>query len=186
MATSSDTKGITFNLIVVILFCQPFGVYLATLIISNLSLTPYSQLYSLFEENKWRIPLLANLALLFLRLTIFIPLFVIYRTTCLFVCVPVMGLYLFLECISTLDQTAYFYLSSRNKANMDKYLQRYASCRVIYAIADQFTAPCVATLMFAGLCVSILFNFISLNMYGIIPPYAFPFFLPFLHTLLWS
>lgn len=170
----SDVKGIALNLIVVILFCQPIAIYLFTLISPNLH--PYIQLYSIIIEQGWRLPFVVKGALLFLGVTLFVPLFLISRTICVFICAPAITVYLSLECISTFLRTAGYQLCSANNAIVDKYLRGYASFRIIFAISEEFAVPLVGITMFIGMWVNALFNFISLNMYGIIPPSAFPYF----------
>ncbi|OXA44386.1 hypothetical protein Fcan01_20859 [Folsomia candida] len=156
-----DLKGIMLNLIVIFLYLETFNIYLFAIISSNLD--PYSQLYPLFVSKGWSFQLLANFGELLLTLLRFI-------------CLPVMASYLALECISTLGKMGVYYMSSRNKVTVDKYLRGYAGLQVIFKIADEYLAPSTAVSMFIPMWVSVLLNFISLNLYGIIPPSIFPYF----------
>ncbi|OXA44966.1 hypothetical protein Fcan01_20309 [Folsomia candida] len=173
--TFFDLKGIMLNLIIIVLYSQTFSIYFFAIISSNLN--PYSQLYFLFISKGWRFPLLAKFVIFFLRLTLIIPTYQFCRMSCIIISFPVMAAYMALECILTLSKTGVYYMSSRNRVIVDKYLRGYASLQLIFKISDEYLTPSVAVVMFTTMWLSVLFNFISLNMYGLIPHSVFPGFL---------
>lgn len=130
--------------------------------------------YSLLEEHfTWGN--VSKCGLIPFKATIILACCLIVRVLLLLICFPTLSAYLMFSCISYLARKADI-IGFGGRAQVTQYLLKYSSCEIILGLLQQFSSPCVSIFMFYGFILTILYSFISLKMYHIVPMPLFLFF----------
>ncbi|OXA36745.1 hypothetical protein Fcan01_28498 [Folsomia candida] len=97
------------------------------------------------------------------------------RVMSFLICAPTLAAYLMTSCISSLSKNSRT-LVITGRSKITQYFFKYSSCQIILAMTENFSSQCVAIFMFYGFVLCVLFIFVSLKMYHVIP---LPLFLVF-------
>ncbi|OXA48123.1 hypothetical protein Fcan01_17043 [Folsomia candida] len=165
-----DLLGIFLNINVAIFSLYPL--FLSTLVL-------YFEFDPIYNFAKFVVHLDTNS--LFVRIFIFPlrlvqvpPTFQIARLFALLICMITLSSILFLDAIHELDLWGFLVKFSRRKA--DLLIRRYLQLAVALQHVADFFAMISAILMMLGLVLCVLFNFMSVKLYGLIPMPLYLFF----------
>lgn len=154
-----DVLGVFLNINVVLFSLYPF--FLSTFII-YFGFDPvynFAKYVVLLDTNNF----LWLVAIFPIRLIQVPPTFQIARLFALMICMVSLSAILFLDAIHELDLWGF----SRRRA--DLLIRRYQHLAVALQHVTEFFATISAVLMMLGLVLSVLFNFMSVKLYGLIP-----------------
>ncbi|OXA55038.1 putative acyl carrier protein, mitochondrial [Folsomia candida] len=169
-----DPLWIILNLTVAMFAIFPYFMYP---FIAYFGLDPFTQtLHNLLIPSNLAPPPVTY-ALSALRFSVVAPLVKRNRILSFYAVTTTLATHLILTLISNLSKaTEKLYMTRISRSAIDTYLARYQTLQVIMTATAEFTAPRTAIFMFLGIILSVLMNFVTLKMHGIVPLPFFAFF----------
>lgn len=120
-------------------------------------------------------PHILKYVLILLKILIFSPICQIARVFSIIICIITIYYKILASCIAFLVKKSY-HIALLGCVTIDKYICEFYTCVIIVVTLATFFAPTIAVMMFMGFSTTVMFNFISLKMYDIVPMPIFLFF----------